>query len=246
MADRAPCAPEARGGWAAGRAAGLAVGWPGLAAKATCWAALLGGLLGGPLACWAQGVPNTSGIYSCTDAQGRRITADRPIRECLDREQKELSPAGGVKRTLTPSLTADERATLEVKAKQNAAQQAKAQEERRQDRALLARYPSAQTHQRERTRQLAAQQQGQGVIDQHTQQLQRERDTLLTEMEFYAADPSKAPAMLRQRLQDSADQLAGQRRRTAVLQEEAARLNARFDEELQRLQRLWAAPAGTR
>ena len=42
---------------------------------------------------WAQ-----AGIYTCVDAKGRRLTSDRPIVECLDREQKELTPNGNVKR----------------------------------------------------------------------------------------------------------------------------------------------------
>ena len=35
-----------------------------------------------------------SSIYTCIDAQGRRITSDRPIPQCLDREQRELSRSG--------------------------------------------------------------------------------------------------------------------------------------------------------
>ncbi|OYX12745.1 MAG: DUF4124 domain-containing protein, partial [Acidovorax sp. 32-64-7] len=40
----------------------------------------------GPCA-WAQ-QSNTGSIYTCVDRQGRRLTADRPIAECLDREQR--------------------------------------------------------------------------------------------------------------------------------------------------------------
>ena len=29
------------------------------------------------------------GIYTCVDATGRRITSDRPIMSCIDREQRE-------------------------------------------------------------------------------------------------------------------------------------------------------------
>ncbi|WP_432214584.1 DUF4124 domain-containing protein, partial [Salmonella enterica] len=40
---------------------------------------------------WAQG-----GIYTCVDAKGRKLTADRPILDCIDREQKELNASGQV------------------------------------------------------------------------------------------------------------------------------------------------------
>ena len=60
-------------------------------------------------ALWAQG------IYTCTDARGRKITSDRPIIDCIDREQKELNPSGTVRRKLGPSLTVQESAVEEEK-----------------------------------------------------------------------------------------------------------------------------------
>ena len=41
-------------------------------------------------ASWAQ----VGGIYTCTDANGRKLTSDRPIPACLDREQNVLNPQG--------------------------------------------------------------------------------------------------------------------------------------------------------
>lgn len=48
---------------------------------------------------WAGAMPaqaqvNGGGIYACTDASGRRITADRPIASCVDREQRVLGNTG--------------------------------------------------------------------------------------------------------------------------------------------------------
>jgi orotate phosphoribosyltransferase len=48
--------------------------------------------LGRGHACSAQA--NSGGIYACTDANGRRITADRPIASCVDREQRVLGNTG--------------------------------------------------------------------------------------------------------------------------------------------------------
>ncbi|MCH2242727.1 MAG: hypothetical protein MK041_12565, partial [Aquabacterium sp.] len=48
-------------------------------------------------------------IYSCIDASGRRITSDRPIPECLDREQKLHNRDGSVRGVQRPSMTAAER-----------------------------------------------------------------------------------------------------------------------------------------
>lgn len=60
-----------------------------------------GGVLAGlccGLAIWLSGgapaQAQSSGIYTCIDAQGKRHTADRPIPECLDREQRLLNRDG--------------------------------------------------------------------------------------------------------------------------------------------------------
>ena len=93
----------------------------------------------GPCA-WAQ-QSNTGSIYTCVDRQGRRLTADRPIAECLDREQQELGPTGTVRRQIGPSLTEQERAALEVQRRKEAEERTRQQEERRRERVLTARYP---------------------------------------------------------------------------------------------------------
>ena len=71
------------------------------------------GVLGAAWAASAQ----AQGIYSCIDAKGRRITSDRPIVECLDREQELRGKTGTVREVLPPSYTREERARLEEKAR---------------------------------------------------------------------------------------------------------------------------------
>ena len=44
-------------------------------------------------------------IYTCVDSKGRRLTHDRPIPDCIDREQRELNSNGTVKRAIGPTLT---------------------------------------------------------------------------------------------------------------------------------------------
>lgn len=209
------------------------------------WAALgLGSCLGGPWALAADSGP-VGGIYTCTDSLGRRITADRPIPECQDREQREISPTGITRRIIPPIPTAEERARAEAKAQQEAAQRQKQSEEKRRDRALLARYGSQKQHDQERQQQLEVVQATQESIEKRTQELIKQREKLQVEMEFYQADPKKAPAWLQHRLKDNTDQQAAQQRLLEHLDEERQRINARFDAELTRLKPLWAAPATT-
>ena len=84
----------------------------------------------------AQSTP-LQGIYTCTDAQGRRLTSDRPIPACNDREQLVLNPSGTVKSRVGPTLTALERAALETKRKLETEERARLDEDKRRDRALL-------------------------------------------------------------------------------------------------------------
>jgi hypothetical protein len=75
-----------------------------------------------------------STIYSCTDAQGKRLTSDRPIPECVGREQRVLNSDGSVRRVLPPTLTAAERAEAEARDVEAAAERVAKQDAIRRDR----------------------------------------------------------------------------------------------------------------
>jgi hypothetical protein len=182
------------------------------------------------------------GIYSCVDSKGRRLTADRPIPECLDREQKELNPSGTVKRKLAPSLTVEERAAEEEKVRKAVEERNRVAEEKKRSRVLLARYPDKAAHDKERAAALGV---ADGVIaaaNRRIAELQAVRRSLDTELEFYRKDPSRIPAPLRTRLEENAQQLSAQQRFIANQDLEKQRINARFDEELVALRQLWAHP----
>lgn len=189
----------------------------------------------------SQGSGAVSGVYTCVDAKGRKLTADRPILECIDREQKVLNPSGTVKARVGPSLTAQERAEQEQKAKREAEEQNKAADEKRRNRALLTRYPNKAVHDKERNEAVAGVElvirAAKGRIDELTVQQGR----LDQEMEFYKKDPSKAPAYLRRQVDETQQSMAVQKRFIGEQEAEIHRINARFDDELSRLKPLWAA-----
>ena len=91
-------------------------------------------------AVWTQSM--AAAIYTCVDGQGRKFTSDRPIPECVDREQQLLNPSGTLKQKIAPPLTAAERAQKEARDKQELEARNRAQEERRRDKALLTRFPN--------------------------------------------------------------------------------------------------------
>lgn len=189
---------------------------------------------------WAQTPPPPiAGVYTCIDAKGRKLTADRPIPECTDREQKVLNPSGTVKTKVGPTLTAQERADQEAKVKREIEERNRTVDERRRDRALLIRYPNKTVHDQERQEAVAQI----GAVIQAAQrrldELAQQRVAIDEEMEFYKKDPNKAPAYVRRQQEENANSQAVQRRFIGEQENEIKRVNARFDDELVRLRQLW-------
>lgn len=196
---------------------------------------LLGTLLTAAAAtAWSQGAR----IYTCVDAKGRKLTSDRPILECIDREQKELSGSGTVRRTLPPTPTAQEKALIEERERKAAEEKQRLTDERRAARALLSRYPNRAAHDAERVKALRAQQDVIVTGQKRVEELNEQRKLLTAETEFYK-DPGQWPSMLKRQFDENAQQLAAQQRFMASQEEEKARINARYDEELVRLRPLW-------
>lgn len=182
-------------------------------------------------------------IFTCVDAQGRRITSDRPIAACMDREQRELSSSGSVKRVIPPEPTAEERATLDAKRKADAEQTARLAEEKRKERALLSRYPNEAAHQRERAKALESVDVVENTIQKRIEELVKLRAGLDDEMAFYAKDPAKAPPLLKRKIKDNESLVSAQQNALKQQGAERQRVNERFDAELEQLRRLWAQAA---
>lgn len=183
------------------------------------------------------------GIYTCVDSKGRKLTSDRPIIDCIDREQREITPHGQVVRKLGPSLTAEERAAEEEKERIAAEERNRQLEEKRRDRALLTRYPDKAAHDKERGSALATVDQVIETASHRIVELRRQRKKLDAEMEFYKGDTAKVPAQLKRQVDENEQQLAAQGRFIANQEDEKKRINARYDEELVRLKALWAQRA---
>lgn len=178
-------------------------------------------------------------IYSCTDAQGRRLTSDRPIPACIDREQKQLNPSGTVKRTVPPTPTATEYELQQLREREAALQRQRERDAFRRDQALIARYPNQAAHDADRAKALEQSGQVAKAIEKRLAELDRERKALGHEMEFYAANPAKAPAKVRRAIADNAKAIEEQKSALVSQREGQQRINARFDEEALQLKDLW-------
>ena len=80
-------------------------------------------------------------VYTCTTVTGRKITADRPIPECMDREQRELQTTTGRVNIVKPKQTEAERWAEREAQRQTERERELALQQQRRDQQLLARYP---------------------------------------------------------------------------------------------------------
>ncbi len=190
---------------------------------------------------WAQPAKSPQEVYTCIDRQGRRITSDRPIAECTDREQRVLDHTGTERRRLGPTLTEHERAAQEVQRRREAEERARIAEERRRERVLMARYPDEATHQAERDAAIDQVEEVIVVAHKRIQALKAERRRLDQELEFYRGDTNKAPVKLQRQFADNDRDIAEQQRFLTMQDLEKRRIHQRFDAELAQLRQLWAA-----
>jgi hypothetical protein len=180
-------------------------------------------------------------IFTCTAPDGRRLTSDRPIAACRGVEQRVLNPDGSLQRIVPPATTAEERAAREAQERQEAAQRRAQLDAARRDRNLLQRYPDEAAHQRARESALETVRLALRASEQRLQDLQRERQPLIDETEFY---PNRElPPALRQRLAANDAAQAAQRHAIETHRAELDRLSGIYDAELHRLRRLWAGAA---
>lgn len=197
---------------------------------------LAGGVLAG-LACAAASA-TTGEIYTCVDTQGRRHTSDRPILECLDREQRVLNRDGSTRQLVGPSMTADERAAAEARERQRQAERMQQLEAGRRDRMLLARYPNEAEHQKARDKALDDVRGSIRKSEQRIAELAQERKPLLAEGEFYRG--KTLPTKLQQALEFNDVAVEAHKSLIDNQKSELERINGLFDRELARLRPLWA------
>jgi Domain of unknown function (DUF4124) len=182
-----------------------------------------------------------AGIYQCVDANGKKLTSDRPIAACFDREQRELRPDGSTKRVVPPTMTSDERNALEAKEREELAKRVNIKDAVRRDRLLAARFPNEAAHNAAREVALNDARRAVQLSETRITSLTTERKPLLDESEFYVGKP--LPAKLKQLLDANDAATDAQRSLLQNQQEEIVRINANFDAELERLRRLWSGAA---
>ena len=213
---------------------------PGLAGTVVVVGSLSAGLLVPPQ---AQAAPpskdvTSAPIYSCVDANGRRLSSDRPIPECLSQEQNVLGKDGTVRKKVPPLLSPEQQAQRDAERAAQARAQAARMEQVRNDRLLLSRYPTLAAHDQARQRALESTQKAIDTIQVRIAQLETERVVLANER---AGQGFKAvPEDLKMRTNANEGSLEAQRTLLRSMEAERTRINLQYDTERQRLALLLA------
>jgi hypothetical protein len=185
----------------------------------------------------AQEQMRSGPIYSC-EVNGKKLTSDRPIPECIAREQRVLNKDGSVREVRPPVPTADERAAIEAKQQEEALARSQQREAVRRDRNLLQRFPNQAAHDKAREAALDAVRGSLKTSEARLIALEKERKPLLDETEFYVGKP--LPLKLKQAIDANDAATGAQRDLVANQKAEIVRVSKLFDDELERLRRLWA------
>ena len=186
----------------------------------------------------AQTAKAPTGIYTCTDSLGRRLTADRPIPECAHKEQLILNGDGSVRMVLPPTLTAEERADKEARDRAAAEARAAQADAARRDRNLTTRFPDEAAHNRAREAAADTVRLAMKSSEIRLRELDAERKPLREEAEFYKGKP--LPVKLKTAIDANDASMDAQRSSSANQEAELVRINKIYDSELDRLRRLWA------
>ncbi len=186
------------------------------------------------------GAQSTGGaqIYSCTDANGKRLTSDRPIVECNARMQRVLNADGSVKRLQAPPMTADERAESEAREANVTSERARQQEASRRDRNLLVRFPNEAAHRKARVQALSDVRKALLTSEQRLAVLTTERKPLKDESEFYLG--KQLPLKLKLAIDANDASVDAQNSLAQNQRLEIVRIDKLYDAELERLKNLWA------
>ena len=203
-----------------------------------------GVLLVGALWCASHGSagaqgnsPANFGIYTCVDDKGQKRVSERPIAECIDREQRILNKDGSLKRIVPATLTAEERAEREAADRKAAEERAALNDAVRRDRNLKARFPNEAAHQKAREASLEVVRASLRTSQQRIKELEAERKPLASEIEFYRG--RSVPARLKQQLEANDTSVAAQRDLMQTQEAELVRINRIYDNELEHLRKLW-------
>lgn len=83
-------------------------------------------------------------IFTCKDSAGRIITSDRVISECADKTTRVYTNSGVLKKQLSGALTPEQKRAAELQEQQRTQEAREQEQQRKEQRYLIAHYPTKQ------------------------------------------------------------------------------------------------------
>lgn len=179
--------------------------------------------------------------YRCVDKNGNKHYSQTVPEACVGRLVELLNSEGVVIKRILPPPTATEVEEQKAAAEKTRLDAEAAKEQARRDKALLASYTSVQDIEDARTRARADNDRMIGEITKRIAALEKRRAEEQKGLQAYAG--KKAPERLTEDLGNTESDLTMQKGALAARQQEAAKLDARFDADKKRFLELTGAPA---
>ena len=177
----------------------------------------------------AQGVPKVT--YCCTDDNGVQVCSDQLPQICYKRAYRVLEGTTVVKRVEAP-LSPEQRRQRQIEERRAAEEDRAIREQRRRDRILLDTYNSVQDIEAQRAKAIREIEQGMHQAQQELAELQKKRQALAEETEFYKRKPM--PPELQASIRANEADIAAQQSIIDSKKKDIDAVHARFDEENRR------------
>jgi hypothetical protein len=182
--------------------------------------------------------------YRCVTKGGRKYYGSTIPPQCTGELVEALSAQGMLLFRIEPPLTPEQRAAREAEEKQAAEAEAARREARKQaevqarrDRALLQTYADEGDIERVRQRALASNREAAAQVEARIAQLRQRQEQLARKAAKYK-DPTEAPEKFQQDVKAVAYDLSLQEQLLESRRNEAAEINARYDEEKRKYREL--------
>lgn len=177
-------------------------------------------------------------MFQCKDASGRSITSDRPIPECAYRPMRELSTSGMPRREIPAPMTVEERRKMQEQEEKRKAEAIAAEEQRRNDLAIRARFRSEADIEAARKRSL----------EPVEEQIKREKLTLAnaekqqkaaqSEVDAFKAKSAPVPTIVQRKLDDADHAVEASQKLLRDQESELVQINAKYEATLNRYREL--------
>lgn len=179
-------------------------------------------------------------IFRCENAQGKLISSDRPLPECVNRAVKVYKNNGNFKTEIPAPLSAEEKKRIELEAEKKRAQQLADEEVKREERYLLAHYQDEADIQTARKRAVDALVEKKRLANEQLQGLSQILSNLQLELNgsVNSTKSSKESESMRHRANDLTSSISNSRNAINFYNQEIARTNLEFDQTLERYRRI--------